>query len=52
MLCEAALASTFHEDIYFGHWLSEDFSFCLAPDSLATSVITVRPAYRHKKGYC
>lgn len=48
---EAALASTYYGSIYFGHWLSDDLSLCLAAQTLATPVIAARTAYGHEAGY-
>lgn len=48
---EAALASTYYGGIYFGHWLSDDLSLCLAAQTLATPVIAARTAYGHEAGY-
>jgi hypothetical protein len=50
-ITEAALASTYYGSFYFGHWLTDDLSLCLAAQSWGTPVIPERPAYSHESGY-
>jgi hypothetical protein len=51
-MAEAALASTYAGNRYFGHWMTDDLTLAIVAKQLAPPIRSNRPLTPHQQAYC